>query len=1102
MRRKTRVRPTNRFTSFKANNHSTTSPLYYFYPTFNGCWTMMILPKPHSEDGSEQKIIHDSKQFFQNTEFNEEKVVADSVGVIIKNNEEDETTDHVHHDDDIATSHFHHQNNDLTSKRELSFEEWRLIASFLSRTVAFHSLASVNMICRFAVLSCHFVQDRMCAESFVVRWMVDVKASSTCTTNTALLLPNDRLQSMLQPLHDCNLYDLNCFVHPEEKKNFQHDSYSLLPIPNYYSKTCMEYACQYGFTSLIDQLFEKPFLLTLDAAHRDHCLTIAFEHGNDDAAKRLISLSIHRLAQALETISEQKQGINLEAYTTMLTRSRHSPKAGMVIEIYAYLEEELDKALPSELADIILTGSIEEFFTRACFITLLKKNYWDSALFVLRKYISNNRNNLANRAQEAVISMFNVTFLKAFSQHHVLSTDNMLWFLNHLSKELGNYTDKPNTIISVIAHSYMLLHGDDIDHYCDYLSQYSSRDETKDAELIELSINDGILVPWNRVFRLAPPPFTALCKVLTERNDGAISALFLKQFGPCLNEYYSDELAQYFFENLIMMRHFVEHVPYLLTNQVQQRLAFLFLSQDQLDWAGIMVLIQRDSALFSEFIKTILENAKGNVLQQFCDHITAMIITTDQNVEMLNDHLGRCNDIVHSAHGQEFSITEESCDNSDRIIIFETAAVLMYCAKMGVNHLFQFITEQRKGAICNFPQVFPSIYHSITDMGNIEHVNLRREFHLVSHSTEILIFISRHSILRKYLNLLASVWSLPSSSMQQNVPSFFKSITSIHHPLDRISVLKEYSLSENDITEMISLYLSKNAMGKFINLIHLPTFTMNHLTQIPNSYLFHSNSLDTISNLRAFVDFLWNNFESDQAKLKFREFFCFIHGELYENKHLTHIMKYYKGKYLEMVEEIIYDMLLDDKYFEIISCFKSNLSSTSVSGLTDELKLEFLKKVCEGKEFEEPNFELHDFDRLKRVFQEKSNLSKHHFKSWKKIILSFTKVEEADHVSKLLDEIDPVLKQKKELKQQQLDFPIQDSETVLAEERDKKEKALSQCDLSKFNFSFSSGAFSFAPTVNLFSKFASIQREQDSNEQPPNEINITPFSTLNIQFKN
>ncbi|KAG2372982.1 hypothetical protein C9374_012925, partial [Naegleria lovaniensis] len=646
--------------------------------------------------------------------------------------------------------------------------------------------------------------------------------------------------------------------------------------------------------------------------------------------------------------------------------------------------------------------------------------------------------------------------------------------------------------------------------YCEYLRLYNSRDVVKDIELVASAISEysgvGLEIEWGQVFRLVHPPFDAIRKNLSMmHSDHNQSAIFLKQFGACLAELYPNELAQYFFEHLNVIGPFVEHVPYLISStQIQQQMALLFLSQEQLDWERITRLMSQYSALFSELIKTILENVSRDTLQQLCGHITTTILT-DQNLEMMNDYIGIFNNISKNDQERTTSdkelVTLESCNHSiSNETIFETAAVLMYCGKMGIHHLFQFIAEQRKDVIDKFPQVFPMVYHSITDMGNIEKVNLRREFHLVSHSTEILLFISRHSILKKYLNLLASIWSIPSSSMQNNCPSFFKAITSIHFHLDRISVLKEYSLSEKDIFEMISLYVSKNAMGKFSNLFHLPTFTMNHLLQIPNLYLFHTKTFNKIASLRLVVDLLWNNFEKDQAKIKFRDLFCFIHGHLYQNKHLTQVMKYYKGKYLEMVEEIMYDMLLDNDKYLIICFFVSNLSDTSIS-LTDELKLECSKELCGGHEFEEPNFELRDFDRLKRVLCEKSKstISKQHFDSWKTLILSIINVEQADNVSRLLNEIDPILKNQKELQQQYFKIPtVYETKLRDEEEREKKEIRLSQSsslDLSKISFSF--GNFS-STNSNLFEKFASIK--EDSQEEQ--ESTATSFSMLNIQFKN
>ncbi|KAF0978087.1 hypothetical protein FDP41_002602 [Naegleria fowleri] len=185
--------------------------------------------------------------------------------------------------------------------------------------------------------------------------------------------------------------------------------------------------------------------------------------------------------------------------------------------------------------------------------------------------------------------------------------------------------------------------------------------------------------------------------------------------------------------------------------------------------------------------------------------------------------------------------------------------------------------------------------------------------------------------------------------------------------------------------------------------IHLDAFTTDHLMQIPSSSLFHASNLTHIRDVCKIVDLLWNNFEKDTTK--FREFFCEIHSykDIYD--HLTAVLKYHK-KYLEMAEEIMYDMLLCDGYYDPISLFKLRLTSTcSTQEKTIFMKLYGLNDLeCE------PDFKLRDSNRVIHVLKNKINNQQQETKIWsvwKIFIQQVTSKEIENEVSQLLSKIQP-----------------------------------------------------------------------------------------------
>lgn len=987
-------------------------PLFYFYPTFSS---------GHSEQQDKSLIMDNGSK--------EKKEEPKSIRMSLTREEESISSQHDNH----LTSTIHHKNTTKTiwqpagwkdsikidfipkqqrndhsivivsrsmnflSRRELSFEEWRTVASFLTKSVAFQSLAGVNRTSRLAVLSLFFVQNQKCIEWFVVRWMKTEKSNLRGENS---LLPNDRLKDMLHLLYDCNLFDLKSHVHPEERMHSQEDT----PIPNYYSITILEWACHYGFYSFIDQLIENPFLLpSISISERNHCLDMAFSNTNDETAKRMIKLYIRR-------ISVKKSSPIL--ISDILQHCSESKTPGIVIDVYSFLQRELRKAAFSE-KDVtnMLNASIDEFFYEDHFVKLLKKKDFESALFVLQKYLTLKYDKKKKGINDPSLFFLSNCFKVILT--FTFDVELMLWLLNTLSCELTHYVENPNAIISEIAHDYMLIANTGL--YCEYIRKYSHRDEQKDRELVESSLGKLYSSYCSDVFSLIVPSFTAFKRAL--QSAEAKTNLLLSIFEPWLSEHYPEELATLLYNTSSILESGdkrytnpeCNYVKKLFNSRVQIKLAELFLAENKTDWPQLMFWIQRYQFL-SDFYQPFLKKLQtdDSWLNQLYDHIISTILHSS-NLNMMKNHLLGVDEEDHSSYEEYMDDDGKKKLLENRLIFFNevytTAAVLMYLGKLGLSKLFQLVAEYKADVINRFPQTFPFEYKSISDMRNIDRVDLQKDFQLVSHSTTLLTFILQHSVLRKYLNLLASLW--PTFPLQENSSNTCKETKYFFKECDRcnpdiFSVLSAYHLREQDMTELIKFVLPRS-MTDLHSFIHLDAFTTDHLMQIPSSSLFHASNLTHIRDVCKIVDLLWNNFEKDTTK--FREFFCEIHSykDIYD--HLTAVLKYHK-KYLEMAEEIMYDMLLCDGYYDPISLFKLRLTSTcSTQEKTIFMKLYGLNDLeCE------PDFKLRDSNRVIHVLKNKINNQQQETKIWsvwKIFIQQVTSKEIENEVSQLLSKIQP-----------------------------------------------------------------------------------------------
>ncbi|KAG2385750.1 hypothetical protein C9374_002899 [Naegleria lovaniensis] len=873
--------------------------------------------------------------------------------------------------------------------RELSFDEWRLVASFLTRSDAFHSVANVSWTGRLAVLSCHFVQDAKCVESFVLRWM-KIECSGFFRSENSLL-PNERLRNLLQPLHDFNLFDLNQFVHPMEKMiHSSHEDQSLVPIPNYCSKTCFRFACFYGFHALLDQILEKPYLLPATTySEREQYLKSAFSNNHNETAKKLITLYIRDMSEETPP---------LLSLPTIFGCCAESPKHGIVLDIYSFLKSELEKVrCYDEVKDFdVLCESIIDFVRLDHLSKLLKKKDFESALFILGKSLAIEHNTIPLSNNPLVkFHLFFENILSFYGDEEV-----MLWLLNTISHELSPYVDNPNSIISGIAHKFMFSSNTRL--YCEYLQKYENRNVTKDKELVEQSL-ENLTSPASsfELFSLIVPSFDAFQQAMVQarrRRD----KLFLI-FEPWLSENYPEELASFLFNNLSLLE--IGHSRYtdsentrkqtLLHFQTQHALATHFLSQQKIHWDKFMFLM-RNCVLLPEFLDLVLEKVRldTELLNQLVDHIISTILQSSELV-MMNEYL--CDNEIGATCEHQYSD------------VYKIAAVLMYMGKLGINNLFQAIVEHKKEMIAKFPQVFPMAFNSITEMGKIENMNLMKDFQLVSHSTEVLIFISQHSILRKYLNLLASLWpkgTLAFSNMPSSMKYFFIENYRESNP-DIFSVLHAAMLNEKDITDLINFLLSRDSiqLPYFNSIIHLDAFTIDHVIQIINHDLI--SHLTHIRDVCRIVDLIWNNFEQEQVKIKFREFFCDLQCSNARTDCFSVILKHHK-KYMDMVEDILYDMLFCDTYYHTISEFMSRMASVcSSEAATIFMQLYGLKQL----KFT-PHFKLHDSTRLINILNHKINNLQVEgqttkLEDWKYLVQRVTPTEAMCEVSTLLTKILP-----------------------------------------------------------------------------------------------
>ncbi|KAG2385751.1 hypothetical protein C9374_002900 [Naegleria lovaniensis] len=829
------------------------------------------------------------------------------------------------------------------TRRELSFDEWRLVASFVTKFVAFKSLANVNRTSRLAVLSCHFVQDWKCVESFVLKWMKRAKAaghSDQCRGENSLL-PNERLHDMLYLLHDLNLFDLNQFVHPMEKNiHYSHED-SLVPIPNYYSMKCVQCACELGFYALIDQLIEKPFLLPsiMKPSERNLCLKLAFSNNNDETAKRIVKLYIRRIFE--DTPYNNLLQISDHSLHTILVMCADSQTSGIIVIMYSFLQQEFAKTLKDQEANDILSESINTFFIEGQYYSkLLNKKDFESALFVLQKYLAlnckNNRTSShGNELQPTSLSVLGKSLKGALAYSR--DVEFMLWLFNTLFTELTPYIENPNSIISDIAQECMLSANTKM--YCEYIQKYEKRDVNKDKILVEhslASLNSTFTV---ELFSLIRPSFNAFQQALLRTYDKA--DMLFGIFEPWLSENYPEELADFLFQRVTLLREGSDrytdpqssHVKKLFNSRVQKKLASLFMADKVKNWADLIYLMQTYECL-SDFYEFLFEKFQ-----------------------------------------------------TDR--------------KLGLSKLFQFIAEHKANVIVEFPRVFPLMYNSITDMSNIYNVKLKKDFQLVTHSTQLLIFLLRHPILGKYLNLLASFWPTITSISNTKMKYFFNESAQCNP--DIIAVLNASMMSEKEIAEIIQYLLSKD-VAYFNSFIHINSITTDHLLQIPSTSFFNPSNLTHIRDVCKIVNLLWTKFEQDQVKIKFRDLFCVLYSSTGLYDHVTVVMKYHR-KFMEMIEDIMYEMLLCDDYFDTVSQFKLRLNDSCSSQAKD-------MEIFGPKEFDftPTSFLLRNPTRLIDALKSKTN--KHQrtkfLVAWKSLIQQLLPSEAMDEVSKLLTLLQPI----------------------------------------------------------------------------------------------
>lgn len=390
-------------------------------------------------------------------------------------------------------------------------------------------------------------------------------------------------------------------------------------------------------------------------------------------------------------------------------------------DFYLTLKQEFESILSSEKADAILKRSIRAIFSEGHFVTLLKKNDFENALFLLREIFALNLHDI-----NTIEYIMHTTFERALSNSFGINGEQMIWLFDAIY-EIG----KTNTHISRIAHRFIPKYSE---LYHVYITKFNNRDVNADKKYFESALSE--LPPgrdWNFILSVIQPSFSAFNTIIL------CSLGTIQKFEPWFSNTYPNELAEYLFENMsILEQNYIyiaahsHEIQQIFNSQTQQKLASLFLSQDRLSLNKLIFLLKTFDC-FSELIKILIEKTNRDfILQPIYNYVISEI--SNSNLHMVNDF------IFASDIGTENDINSVHC----------TAAVLMYCAKIGKRQFFECIVEQQKDIICQFPQFLPIIYNTVADMVHVEHSNLKKEFHLVSHSTEILLFIIRHEILRKY----------------------------------------------------------------------------------------------------------------------------------------------------------------------------------------------------------------------------------------------------------------------------------------------------------------------------------------------------------------
>ncbi|EFC39189.1 hypothetical protein NAEGRDRAFT_81341 [Naegleria gruberi] len=790
----------------------------------------------------------------------------------------------------FSNKHEKHEDDDLNLIANKStkvvrdiflFEEWRLIASFLTRKNCFGGLASVNKTSRLAVLSVHFIRNSAVIKSFALRWIWAQTIDSYSDK-----LPNNRFIEILKPLQE-EYYDLHQFIQdPNQEK-----SENYFPIPNYYSRNLVKAACSVGNNEIILQLIEKSFLFDLSTVTPSKYYDLAFLNGHYDTAVAFAKTLLLRngeldISKCIpQIISPFIAPIEFEnqyqIVYQLFNRSQTHYQLGISRIIYELLHSQLLQTCHEEASKIGWTNLLDIALFNLHFPQLLMRNDIESVQFIVGRLYQ-------NRKENNTLPLFSNDLERILIQIQSLDqVDFLVWFFEYIGS-LGELTLLSDLIFNNL-NTILTINTKFLDIY---LNQFHGRHVENDEKRL-YEYMDGLDTNYLNLISLlgiTKIPYERIAKHLN-----SCAQYYLVNYGNVIVQYYEPEIATIIFNNIQLFLDDTKIHPkkrsLCLTPRVQTDLVNLFLKQEIVDWKLIVEFIEKNPFM-SNFMEIIISNAYDSFTRTILDRIYS---TSDSE-----NYSSRRRFIFKS-----FTRYIEKD-------VYDFCALLMFACTVEKSFMKALI-ERNEFLISKIHASFEP-FQNVSQM--IERWN-DGSFELISHDLPVLDCLCNSS-LKVFVNAIGSLWPLSNNFLSLT----FKILDESYEPIvrnninDIRNIIRHFITSSHDIDIITSYFKTTIHQEEILNvLMGLPLFTKDNLLNISTSVLARTKL--TLSSLDTIVNIIHDHFD-DVLEQKFKDYITIPQDNLSQ---LISIK--YHPKSISLLERISYRHLFEPSYLSFFEQIES-----------------------------------------------------------------------------------------------------------------------------------------------------------------------------------